>query len=102
MTKKGEPFEIVFVSSDHSESDMYSYMEEMEMPWLALPFGDSHKKKRKALLQKFKVEGIPRLVIVDAEGNLITKDGKGDVSSLGASAFKKWERIRKEKFVVSP
>ncbi len=87
VTKKGEPFEIVFVSSDRSESAMYDYMEEMDMPWLALPFGDSHIKPMK---EKFGVRGIPMLVIVDAEGKVITKNGRGDVSSMGAKAFKKW------------
>ena len=87
VTKKGKPFEIVFVSSDRSESDMYSYMEEMEMPWFALPFGDSHKS---ALSKKFGVSGIPMLVIIDAEGKLITKNGRGDVSSQGADAFETW------------
>ena len=87
VTKEGKPFEIVFISSDRSESDMYSYMEEMEMPWLALPFGDSHKS---TLSKKFGVRGIPMLVIVDAEGKLITKNGRDDVSSQGAAAFEKW------------
>ena len=87
VTKKGEPFEIVFVSSDRNESDMYNYMEEMDMPWLALPFGDSHVG---ALKGKFGVRGIPMLVIIDAEGKLITKNGRGDVSSQGAKAFDKW------------
>ncbi len=87
VTSKGKPFEIVFVSSDRSSGDMYNYMEEMDMPWLALPFGDSHKS---TLSKKFGVNGIPMLVIVDAEGKLITKNGRGDVSSQGAAAFKKW------------
>lgn len=87
VTRKGKPFEIVFVSSDRSSGDMYDYMEEMDMPWLALPFGDSHKS---GLSKKFGVQGIPMLVIVDADGNLITKNGRGDVSSLGSAAFEKW------------
>ncbi|MCK4563413.1 MAG: redoxin domain-containing protein [Verrucomicrobia bacterium] len=87
MTKKGKPFEIVFVSSDSSKSDMYNYVEEMDMPWLMLPYGDDHKK---SLSEKFGVRGIPMLVIIDAEGNTITKNGRGEVSSQGAKAFDKW------------
>lgn len=87
MTKKGKPFEIVFVSSDREKSAMYDYMKEMDMPWLALPFGDSHKK---SLSQKFNVSGIPKLVIIDEDGNLITGNGRGDVASQGAVAFDAW------------
>lgn len=66
---------------------MYNYVEEMDMPWLMLPYGDDHKK---SLSDKFDVKGIPMLVIIDAEGNTITKNGKGEVSSQGTAAFKKW------------
>jgi nucleoredoxin len=87
MTEQGKPFEIVFVSPDRSKSDMYNYIKEMDMPWLMLPFGDDHKK---SLSDKFGVRGIPMLVIIDAEGNTITKNGRGEVSGKGAKAFAKW------------
>jgi thiol-disulfide isomerase/thioredoxin len=88
MTKQGKPFEIVFVSSDRDKAAMFSYMKETDMPWLALPFGDDHKQE---LSKKFKVSGIPKLVIVDEKGNLITGNGRGDVSSKGEDAFDGWD-----------
>jgi nucleoredoxin len=87
MTQQGKPFEIVFVSSDRDKSAMYGYMKEMDMPWLALPFGDDHKKD---LAKKFHVSGIPKLVIIDENGKLITENGRGDVSGKGAKAFDSW------------
>lgn len=87
MTKKGKPFEIVFVSSDREKSAMYDYMDEMDMPWLALPFGDDHKT---ALSKKFNVRGIPKLVIIDQNGKLISENGRGEVSSKGEDAFDNW------------
>ncbi len=88
MTQQGKPFEIVFVSSDRSKGDMYGYMKEMDMPWLALPFGDDHKK---SLSKKYGVRGIPMLVIIDSKGELVTGNGRGDVSKSGAKAFKGWQ-----------
>ena len=88
MTKRGKPFQIIFVSSDRDKSAMYSYMKQMDMPWLALPFGDDHKQ---ALSQKFNVSGIPKLVIIDETGELITENGRGDVSSKGNDAFDSWQ-----------
>jgi len=70
--------EVVFVSSDKDEDAFNSYYS--EMPWLALPFADRDGKA--ALNKKFKVNGIPSLVIVDAQtGELITADGRAAVSS---------------------
>ncbi len=88
MTQQGKPFEIVFVSSDRSKSDMCSYMEEMDMPWLALPFGDDRKQ---TLSKKYNVKGIPKLVIIDPNGKLVTENGRGDVSQSGARAFDRWD-----------
>lgn len=88
MTKENNPFEIVFVSSDHDSRSMYNYMKETDMPWLALEFGDAHKK---TLSQKYKVSGIPKLVIIDADGKLITENGRGDVTDRGDSAFDQWD-----------
>lgn len=70
--------EVVFVSSDKDEEAFNSYY--AEQPWLALPFADRDAKA--ALSKQFKVNGIPSLVIVDAEsGQLITADGRSAVSA---------------------
>ncbi len=82
-----KPFEIVFVSSDREEQEMMNYMKEMDMPWLALRYGDKHIARLK---ERFKVAGIPTLVIVDDKGNTISANARGDVASKGAAAFDAW------------
>merc|ERR1712070_1179707 len=47
------------------------------MPWLALPF-DSDKKE--SLDKKFKVQGIPTIILLDSDGNLLNKNGRGVIS----------------------
>ena len=59
-----------------------------EMPWLALPFAARDKKN--ALSTKFGVRGIPTLVIIDAEGNTITKDGREAISGDPTGAKFPW------------
>lgn len=39
------PFEVVFISSDHSAEEMVSYMHSMHGDWLALPFHDPYKHR---------------------------------------------------------
>ena len=62
-------FEIVFYSSDRSQSAMEKYMRDEGMPWLAINFS---KLGEKASLKKDAGNGIPSLVLVDASGNLIS------------------------------
>merc|ERR1711988_658254 len=73
----GKKFEIVFASSDRDQAAFDEYYG--EQPWLSLPYSDRERKE--SLSKKFKVSGIPTLVIVDKDGNLITTDGRSEVMS---------------------
>lgn len=69
--------EVVFVSSDRDEDGFKGYY--AEQPWLALPYASREKKAE--LSKKYKVSGIPSLVIVNpADGTTITLDGRSVVS----------------------
>lgn len=69
---KEKGMEMVFISSDRDESAFADYFG--EQPWVALPYDQRDVKA--ALSKKFKVQGIPSLVILDGEGKVITKDGR--------------------------
>ena len=69
--------EVVFISSDQDETAFDSY--HATMPWLAVPFQD--EARRQALQAAFKVKGLPTLIVLDAEGRLITDDGRSKVDS---------------------
>jgi len=87
LAKENKAFEIVFVSSDRSKDAMYEYMTELKMPWLALPFGDKHKN---ILSKKYGVRGIPKLVILDSKGDLITGNGRNFVTGSDTAIYDKW------------
>eukprot|EP00729_Bicosta_minor_P001846 gene1846-24270_t len=59
MRHIGKKFQIVFVSSDRSQSEFQEYYK--SMPWLALPYKDA---RCSMLSSKFKVLGIPKLVFI--------------------------------------
>jgi nucleoredoxin len=69
--------EVIFVSSDKDDEAFKAYYG--EMPWLALPY--SEREKKEALSKKFKVNGIPSVVILGPDGKLITADGRAAISS---------------------
>merc|ERR1719197_634973 len=77
MKAAGKKFEIIFASSDRDQAAFDEYYG--EQPWLALPYSDRTLKD--SLSKKFKVQGIPTLVIVDKDGNTITTDGRSEVTS---------------------
>jgi len=74
---KEKGLEIVFISSDRDQSAFDSYFG--EHPWVALPY--DQREQKATLNKKFKVQGIPALVILDGNGELITKDGREAVCS---------------------
>lgn len=87
--EKGKNFEIVFVSSDRDNGSFAEYFS--EMPWLALPFADRDRKQK--LSQQFRVTGIPCLVILGPDGQLITSEGVEDVSNDPEGANFPWKPI---------
>lgn len=78
--KKTKNFELVFVSSDKDENQFNDYF--AEMPWLALPYNEREKKGK--LSSKFKVNGIPCLVLLNADGTVITTKGRSVVSNMAS------------------
>ena len=77
MKSAGKNFEVVFASSDRDESSFDEYRG--EMPWLSLPY--ANRAAKNALSSKYKVSGIPTLVILDEKGEVITKEGRSAVMS---------------------
>jgi nucleoredoxin len=67
----GVEFEIIFVSSDKTEQEFNGYYS--EMPWLALPFGDSRIQTLKSM---YEIQGIPTLIFVNpTTGEILSLEG---------------------------
>eukprot|EP00966_Prymnesium_polylepis_P092440 2139850-Prymnesium_polylepis.1 len=66
----GKGFEVVLASMDRDEVAFDEYRK--AMPWPALPF---HSSVVTALADRYRVQGIPKLVLVNAEGEIISDDG---------------------------
>lgn len=85
----GNDFEIVFVSADRDVESFTEYFD--TMPFLALPF-DSREINAK-LASKYRVSGIPTLIIIDTSGRVIDGSGRTTVSRSSGnigSAISKW------------
>jgi len=81
---------IIFVSSDRTEIDATSYFNNDHGDYYMMKFDDAAVK---ALKTNCQVSGIPSLCVVDKEGNLKHKDGRGDVTSKPTTAVADWRAL---------
>ena len=79
------------------------------MPWPAVPLnhgaliksyfqcsGKKERRRRKNIFQfVFILQGIPSLIIVSSDGNVLTRGGRDDVSRKGVEAMKQWSNGEK-------
>jgi nucleoredoxin len=76
VTKDKKNWEVIFISADKGEKEFKEYFG--EQPWLAVPFDD--KKRSEALNRIFEVQGIPTLIQLSPERQVINKALRGAVS----------------------
>lgn len=88
--ENGDDIEIIFVSSDKDQRGFEQYYG--EMPWVSVPFNE--RAIAQALGQRFRVQGIPTFVVLDAAtGNIKDADGRSTVQQARgntARALSKW------------
>jgi len=77
-----EDFEIVFVTSDRDDGSFKSYF--ADMPWVAISY--DKKAERESIEEKFGVEGIPSLVVMQ-DGKVLNKSAVGSVKEAGGDPF---------------
>jgi len=85
---KDKNFEVVFMSLDRNAKMKKEYMHEAGMKWLTAPGQGSPEINR--ILDFYKLEGVPSLIVFGPNGELITTDGRGDVTNLPDKAMAKW------------
>jgi len=74
-SKKGK-FQVVLISADRSEKDMFSHMTESKMPWVSVPYD---RIDATGLWQKHNPGGgIPGVVLLDKNGKVVS-EGRGKV-----------------------
>ena len=74
---KVDKFEIVWVSRCRDMDSFGQYFTHMN--WLAMPPEEAMGQRGQMLSDKYKVKGIPSLVLLDEVGNVITVDGRNKI-----------------------
>lgn len=86
--RKRIQFEIIFVSSDRSEQSYNSHAS--SMPWPSVPY--SNTTLRQNLTECFNVRGIPYLVLIDKNGNIITENGRAEITEDPDGLYFPWRK----------
>ena len=76
---KGRALDVIFVSSDRDENSFREYF--ATMPWHALPFSDRWRQQE--LNQRFGIRGIPSVVLLNSNGQLLDGSARGKVMDPG-------------------
>jgi len=84
---KGD-FEVVMVSADQNLDEQLQYMQSAMMPWPALPAGSYEANN---LYSIFEVRGIPTLIIISPNGQVISTNGRNEVIQKKNSALNEWK-----------
>lgn len=87
VSQAGNSFEVVLVSYADTEAGVFAHMTDSAMPWLTVPFASG---KVDALTQRYGVQVIPTLIVLDSDGNTITGEGRAEVVTHGAAAYDIW------------
>jgi thiol-disulfide isomerase/thioredoxin len=74
---KQDEFEIVWVSRCRDVDSYGQYF--TQMPWIAMPPEEAMGERGQMLSNKYKVKGIPSLVLLDDLGNVITTDARNKI-----------------------
>lgn len=75
---KKDQFEIVWISRCRDVNSFGQYFTQMGK-WLALPPEEAMGQRGQMLSNKYKVKGIPSLVLLDDVGNVITTDARNKI-----------------------
>ena len=87
LAEEGIRFPVVFGSSDRDEKAFQEYFASMKGDsWYAFPHGDARIEELK---KKYAVSGIPWLVVLDKEGNLVVNEADTQVPK-GTAAYGEW------------
>jgi len=74
---KKDEFEIVWVSRCRDLDSYGQYFTHMN--WLALPPQEAMGQRGQMLFEKYKIKGIPSLILLDEVGNVITTDARNKI-----------------------
>ena len=85
VNKNHKVFEIIYVNSDEDPGQFNNAI--TQVPWLAVPYGDSRVMELK---QFYAITSIPVLCILRKDGTLVTTNARNDIYAMQELAINHW------------
>ncbi|XP_024943875.1 nucleoredoxin-like [Cephus cinctus] len=79
-------FEIIYIPSDYDEDNMLECFTTKHGPWYAIPAG----RVAEALRKKYHVISLPTLIILDKNGQVMTKNGRIEIEEHSDKVLSLW------------
>ena len=79
--------EVIYVSSDNDEKNFKTDFIIRQGPWMAVPFKDPVATELK---YKYNISSLPTLIVVNKEGDMITRSGREELENLGINVIVTW------------
>ena len=88
VNKDGVKLQVVFCSTDGNEAAFERNY--AKMAWAAVPYND--EERAQSLRQRYGINGIPTLVIIDTNGNLVSYEGRNEIQTHQDGAMEHWDK----------
>lgn len=88
VNRGSKQVEIIYISRDKTPDQFNEYYS--EMPWLALPY--ENKARIAALGNRYQIQQIPCLILIDNQGNMKRNTCRMDVTNKGPNCLNDWEQ----------
>ncbi|XP_019755438.1 nucleoredoxin-like protein 2 [Dendroctonus ponderosae] len=85
--KRNAGMEVVYVSSDTDEKNYKYDFTIRQGPWLAVPFKDPVAIE---LRYKYDISSLPTVIVVNKEGDIITRSGREELEEIGINVIVTW------------
>ncbi len=82
---KSKRFEVIYVTHDRTEEDYTKCLETFD--WLSFPYNDY---RIWGIKKRYEVKVLPKLVVVNLKGEVITDKGREEILKYGGLAFEEW------------
>ncbi len=87
LETQGRSFEVVLAVHGVSDTFLFDFMTDSGMPWLAV---SSQSGRPNTLAQRFGVQWVPTLIIIDSTGKTLSMNGREEVTQNGSGAYDSW------------
>ena len=85
MNENEKVFEVVFFSGDKTKPEFDTYFK--DMPWPSMPWQDPKISKASS---EIKVKGVPQLVVMTKDGQLLCKNAVNLIKENGPVIIEEW------------